>query len=281
MNKKVFHSIAMAVFAAAGFSSCSQDEWTDGNTLPEGKYPLEIASVKLCVTSDEAQTWNAPQTRVSESEDGNSSLWDWNGTEQIGVQIVGGENSGVYTLNTDKTLTATTPVYWENTNEANITAWYPTNGTISLADQSAELAYVLKGSGNGSYNTSTSLSFTHQLAKIRVKLTGDKAGEVNEVRLKSYTSCTQTQGTVTANDVSYGEIAMRKPKVDAATFEANVVPGYEITEIKVDGVAATLTTTVTPVAGKLHETTIVVKQKPTETGYYPSFPEVKLQGAQS
>lgn len=267
----------MAVFAAAGFSSCSQDEWTDGNTLPQGKYPLEIASVKLCVTSDEAQPWNAPQTRVSEREDGNSSVWDWNGTEQIGVQISDNENSGVYTLNTDQTLTATTPVYWENTNEKTITAWYPTDGTISLADQSKGLPYVLKGSGTGSYNTPAILSFTHKLAKIRVKLTGDKAGDVNEVRLKSYTSCTHTQGTVTASGAFEGEIVMCRFKADEPTFEANVVPGYAIQEIKVNGVAATQTTTVTPEAGKYHEITIEVEQKPTGTGYFPRFPEVPLR----
>ena len=54
-------------------AACTKDELADDARLPEGQYPLQIAAVTLSVEGGEAQPWGAPQTRVSEKEDGNSS----------------------------------------------------------------------------------------------------------------------------------------------------------------------------------------------------------------
>ena len=234
-------------------ASCTQDELTDStNTLPEGMYPLEITSATLSVESSE-QPW----TRVSENTDRNSSTWDWDGTEQIGVQL--GGNTTVYTLNANKTLTSETPLYWENTQTATIDAWYPaTDGTLDLSDQNEELAYVLKGLGTGNYQSAVTLNFTHALAKVRIKLTGSDAVKVTDVKLESYTNCSHTKGTVVGSNV--GNISMLK--VDGATWEANVVPGYEIKTIEVNGAAASLAQTVTPAAGSYHQITLTVTPVP-------------------
>ena len=139
-------------------------------------------------------------------------------------------------------------------------AWYPVADTVSLAIQSAGLAYVLKGTGAGDYQSSSvELSFTHQLAKIRVKLTGEKAGNVYDVKIESYTSCTNTNGEVKGDETSVGEITMYK--VDNQTYEANVVPGKTIEKFKVNGGDwVALSMKVTPVKGKVHEITIDVKK---------------------
>lgn len=178
-------------------AACTQDELTDDTRLPEGQYPLQIAAVTLSVEGGEAQPWGAPQTRVSENGDGTGSVWDWNGTEMIGVQL-GGETT-TYTLNADKTLSTDAPLYWQNTQTATVTAWYPaTDGTLNLGDQSQNLAYLLSGTGTGNYQNPVELTFTHQLAKVRVTPSNDIADdEVTSLQIYTYTQCTHNQG----NDV--------------------------------------------------------------------------------
>ena len=88
-------------------AACTKDELADGDRLPEGQYPLEIAAVTLSVEGGEAQPWGAPQTRVSENADGTGSVWEWDGSEMIGVQL--GDKTTTYTLNTDHTKLPPTP----------------------------------------------------------------------------------------------------------------------------------------------------------------------------
>ena len=75
-------------------AACTKDELADDARLPEGQYPLQIAAVTLSVEGGEAQPWGAPQTRVSETEDGMGSKWD--GDEEIGVQIEGSTETATY-----------------------------------------------------------------------------------------------------------------------------------------------------------------------------------------
>lgn len=241
-------------------AACMQDELADGgNTLPEGKYPLEIASVTMDVTHSQ-QPWgaDAPQTRVSENSDGMSSHWE--GGETIHVKLGNQETTYEITdVNGSLNLTGE-QLYWAKRNDK-VTAWYPENGTIDLSDQSGGLAYVLKATAdNASCEKPVVLDFSHQLAKIRVKLTGEKAKDVNGVKIESYTSCTNTNGTVKGDEASVGEINMYR--VDANTYEANVVPGKAIEKFKVnDGDWVNLSTPVTPVAGNYHEIQINVESK--------------------
>ncbi len=264
MNKWIFGA-ALLLFAA-----CTQDELTEqGDTLPEGVYPLEISSVTL-EAEVSTQPWGAdgPQTRVSENNpDRNSSKWD--GNETIYVQLDNTDEIGEFKINKiDENITVkpVNTVYWTKRTD-DVTAWYTSpeydngNGIINLADQSQGLAYVLQATAEKAfYDSPVSLKFTHQLAKIRVKLMGEKAGSVTDVKIESCTSCTNTNGTVSFDDTSTGEINMYR--VDANTYEANVVPDSPIEKftVNVGNKLQSLSTPVTPQKGQLHEITINVKQ---------------------
>lgn len=261
LNKWIFGA-ALLLFAA-----CTQDELTEqAGTLPEGMYPLEISSVTIGAEVS-SQPWgaNVPQTRVSENTDRNSSKWD--GGEVITVQL--GDNKASTTTyevkNTDGMLELTgNQLYWAK-REDKVTAWYPENGTIPLSNQLGGLAYVLQATAEkAAYDKPVALDFSHQLAKIRVKLAGEKAGSVNDVKIESYTSCTNTNGTVSTDGATAGEITMYHLN-GTNIYEANVVPGKAIEKFKVNnGDWVVLSPPVTPVYGKYHEITIKVNEKVTE-----------------
>lgn len=252
-------------------AACTQDELTDDTRLPEGQYPLQIAAVTLSVEGGEAQPWGAPQTRVSENGDGTGSVWDWNGTEMIGVQL-GGETT-TYTLNADKTLSTDAPLYWQNTQTATVTAWYPaTDGTLDLSNQSQSLAYLLGGSGTGDYQTPVTLTFAHRLAKVRVTPTGDALGEVQSLQLYTYTQCTYEKGTVVQGSQE-GWIEMKRCEytengVTITCWEANVVPGYEITKLMAnnDNKERDLSSAITPEAGSYYNITLDKDKGYTDDG---------------
>lgn len=260
------HSIHLLLAAAAlllATAACTQDERTDGDRLPEGQYPVEIARITLGVEGGEAQPWGAPQTRVSENADGTGSVWEWDGSEMIGVQL--GDKTTTYTLNTDHTLLADRQLYWTSTapNQP-VTAWYPaTDGTLDLRDQDTNgLAYLLHGTGTGDYLTPVTLTFTHSLAKVRVTPTGDALGEVQSLQLYTYTQCTYEKGTVVQGSQE-GWIEMKKCEYtengNAITcWEANVVPGYTITKLMAnnDNKERDLSAAITPEAGSYYNITL-------------------------
>lgn len=255
LNKWIFGA-ALLLLAA-----CTQDELTEqAGTLPEGVYPLEISSVTLSAEVS-SQPWgaDAPQTRVAESDDRNSSVWETG--DVFYAQPDGADKAGVFEIEEDGSASVQTLTYWTKRTES-VTAWYPANGEIRLDNQQdGNLAYVLRATASdASYNNPVTLDFSHQLAKIRVKLTGEKAGAVNDVKIESYTSCTNTNGTVSTDEASVGEITMHR--VDGTTYEANVVPGEDIKKFKINnGDWVDLSTPLTPVAGKYHEIQINVESK--------------------
>ena len=255
------HSIQILLAVAAIFfaaTACTQDELADDTRLPEGQYPLQIAAVTLSVEGGEAQPWGAPQTRVSETEDGMGSKWD--GDEEIGVQIESSTETATYTVQTDGTVTSNAPLYWSDHNTHTVNAWYSTtDGTIYLSDQTNGLAYLLHGTGRGNYEKPVELTFTHRLAKVRVTPSNDIAkGEVTSLKLYTYTQCTHNQG----NDVqgaTLGWIEMKECDYNGLTcWEANVVPGFQITKLIAndDDKERTLSTTITPVAGRFYNITL-------------------------
>ena len=75
MKTRLFTLTALLLATAA----CTKDELADGDRLPEGQYPLEIARITLSVEGGEAQPWGTPATRVSENGDGTGSVWEWDG----------------------------------------------------------------------------------------------------------------------------------------------------------------------------------------------------------
>ena len=258
------HSIHLLLAAAAlllATAACTKDELADGDLLPEGQYPLEIARITLGVEGGEAQPWGAPATRVSETADGTGSVFDTG--DPFAVQIDDGTETATYTVQDDGTATSDAPLYWTNTTpNRTVSAWYPaTDGTLDLGDQSQSLAYLLGGSGTGDYQTPVTLTFTHQLAKVRVTPIGDALGEVQSLQLYTYTQCTYEKGTVVQGSQE-DWIEMMKCEYtengNAITcWEANVVPGYEITKLRANGTEErNLSAAITPEAGKFYDITL-------------------------
>ena len=159
----------------------------------------------------------------------------------------------------DGSAEAETPLYWSDRDEGHtVTAWYPaTDGTLDLSDQSQSLAYLLGATGTGDYQTPVTLSFTHQLAKVRVTPTDDALGEVQSLQLYAYTQCTYGKGTVVQSSQE-GWIEMKRCEYNGVTcWEANVVPGYEITKLQANGTEEReLSSGITPVAGKFYNITL-------------------------
>ena len=229
--------------------------------MPDGQYPLQIASVTLDVEGTE-QPW----TRITETADGSGSMWQ--GGEQIGVRI-GTGTPGTYAVQADGTVSPVTPAYWQSTATTYVTAWYPTNETIDLSDQTGGLAYVLQaGVENAAYNQSVSLNFTHKLAKVRVVLDGTQARQVTQVEVNNYTRCTNYRGTLISHGSDQGWIKMHQ--ADATTWEANVVPGTQIDPanfIRLNGTAMATNLTGLPStlgAGQMYTVSLTVGEEITE-----------------
>ena len=217
--KRIEKNIRFACLAALaiGLAACSQDELSPAGTA-EGN-AVQIGSVSI---------GSKVETRVSENQDdgGKSSLWDFDGTEQIAVQVKDGVQ-GVYTLNEDKTVTTTQPTYWTRSGTQTINAWYPVEcGNIDLSNQSAgHLAYALFATATGTYPYAVALNFRHSLAKLRVRLKGD-VELIEKIVARHFTSCSlnTTDGTVTGSNE--GDITLTKANYGTETYwEANFAPG--------------------------------------------------------
>ena len=256
------HSIQMLLTAAAlllATAACTKDELADGDRLPEGQYPLEIAGITLSVEGGEAQPWGAPQTRVSENADGTGSVWEWN--NQFSVQIEGDTQTAIYTVQADGSVMTENLLFWSDRDDHTVNAWYPaTDGTLDLRDQETNgLAYLLHGTGTGDYQAPVELTFTHQLAKVRVT-PSDAIGdnEVTSLQLYTYRTCTYNQGKV-VQGMNEGWIEMKPCEYNGVTcWEANVVPGYQITKLMAnrDGKERKLSAAINPVAGNFYNITL-------------------------
>ena len=267
--RKMRH-ILFLVLAAIALTACTQDELAEQpTTLPEGAYPITIASVQVAEA--------LPQTRITETSDGMGSTWNERNPDMVIVKVTGGGNDAesTCTLFGNKIIASTANLWWHTTEISSVNAWYSNlKGSntssdmfaVTLANQTTDngLAYVLKADEvKANYQTENiTLTFRHQLAKIRVKLEGAKAGDVTSVSVKSRTSCTVAEGNVTAG-TDEGYIAMRQATYNGQVYwEANVVPGVEIKDFRLNGdVDCQLTQTVMPQAGHVHEVNINVKPK--------------------
>ena len=227
-RNRLFPAICLA--AALLLSACSQDEPTENSTaLPEGEYPLQIGSVTLT-----AEVSEQPWTRVSENQtDGMSSVWTHD--DKIGVRIGDDEETGIYVVKLDAKGTVMEvvpekPVYWKDKQPATITAWYPVKEELDFTHQDNGLTYLLQATGDGNYqSTPINLNFTHQLAKVRVELTGTKSNEVQQVYVRSYPTSTHSYGTLDSQDRSLTPqyVPMRRATYGSVEYwEANLRPGY-------------------------------------------------------
>lgn len=266
MSKNTLMKMIFGTVLLLTFSACTQDELTEqAGILPEGKYPLQIGSVSITADVD-AQPWSAgaPQTRVSENDDRGSSHWDWNGTEVIGVQIEGSTKSGLYRLMDTHKPDAEKPVYWENTQAYKVRAWFPADGKVALNSQTTDLAYALYAETAEAVDYKTEeipLSFNHKLAKVRVKLTGDQANKVTDVKIKTYTNCTFGADGMLTEGNTQDFIPMVKTTYEGKTcWEANVVPDHKIEQVMVkvndNDKEITLSTSLTPLEAKVNTITL-------------------------
>ena len=267
---------AICLVAALLLPACSQDEPTENSTaLPEGEYPLQIGSVSLT-----AEVSEQPWTRVSESTaDGMSSVWK--DGDKIGVRIGDNEETGIYVVDVDAEgwvvgVTPEKPVYWKDKQPATITAWYPLNEELDFTHQDNGLTYLLKGTStsNANYNTSANLTFSHRLAKVRVKLKGTKADEVTAVTVRSYPKATHNQGTYVAKEGNAAYYPMLKTNYGDETYwEANLLDGhleaantFRVSSDDKNFVQVKLTTDVDITPGRVHMIKIDVGEaKPVTT----------------
>ena len=113
--------ILFLVLAAFVLAACTQDEPTEqGTALPEGEYPLVFTAVQLPPTE--------LQTRVA--DEGNTT--EWEDGDEIVVSM--GGKQAIYTYK-GGTWSSDSPLYWENTTQQTVTAWYPVDETIDFTHQ--------------------------------------------------------------------------------------------------------------------------------------------------
>lgn len=264
-NNRLFTTICL--MAATLFTACTQDELAEqGNTLPDGEYPLRIGSVSITAESSEE-----PWTRVTEKPDGSGSVFQ-NG-DRIGVRIAGSEETGIYIIKVDEagnvTVEPDKPVYWKSTQPAEVTAWYPAEASrVSLGSQHMDgLTYVLRGTGTGNHQSPVTLKFTHQLAKVRVVAKG--TAQVGNIFIRNVpTIYFIDEGKITGLDnISTGDIPMLPVEREGigACWEASVGPDVEIQRFIIDAMGCELTSPVTTQAGALHTITITANSEGTQT----------------
>ena len=220
MNKDRWKKLMYGLMAALLLSACSQDEpGENSTTLPEGEYPLRIGSVSLT-----AEVSEQPWTRVSENPtDGMSS--EFKAGDAIGVSLNG--ETATYTYD-GTAWTSEAPLYWKDKQPATVTAWYPVEEEIDFTQQNQGLTYLLKADGvEAGFDKPANLTFSHQLAKVRVKLEGTKANEVTAVTVRSYPKATHNQGTNVTKEGDAAYYPMREANYGGETYwEANLLDGH-------------------------------------------------------
>lgn len=261
VSKMIFGAVLLL------FTACTQDELAEqGNTLPDGEYPLQIGSVSIIAESSEE-----PWTRVTEKPDGSGSVWQPD--DAITVSLDG--ETATYTYD-GSAWTSGAPLYWKNTQTAEVTAWYSaTDGALYLGGQNNGLVYVVRATAdNASHNTPVNLQFEHQLAKVRVIVKGT-ADVIDVEAINVPIDCDVKEGKI----VNIGTIIPRNHLMFKTTYEdigpcweINLPPSpdYQIENFMVltsDPISTPcdLTTPITLEAGKVHTITLTVHRKDTKT----------------
>lgn len=182
-----------ALLLCMGFASCSQDDMpqTGGIPLPDGEYPLAFtASVEGMATRSTGKD-------------------EWAEGDKIGVRIGANGETGRYELNhEDGTVKKVhTPVYWQSTAPATVTAWYPIEAQTAkdIANQSNgyEAIDFLKATAeNKRFTDKVELSFIHQMTKVSYTLKkGDGITDEDlkgaTVQIAGYTKASFSEGILT------------------------------------------------------------------------------------
>lgn len=217
----VLHSILIGcglLFMGACDSSINLEE---GSTyLPAGRFPLEFSRFGDALPRDSAAS------RIT--EDRNNVSCYWSEGDRIGIRVKGGGNDGqgTCTLSADGGI-ENTGLFWHTSLPASVSAWYPADGKeISLVNQRRRLSYVLlAGPVQSDYKGGPiRLVFHHQLAKVRILLTGNMGWLLKaQLSILGYTSCS-FQGEEFVPGKEKGYISMRTLRGRKRYYEANVFP---------------------------------------------------------
>lgn len=192
--------ICIALLAAtAALAGCASDEMASRSTAEE-KTPLRIASASYEAFGGE--------TRAADGK----SAWTGDGTETFGVKVQcsdGTVNHGQYLIkDANGTVEAVEymDAYITSSGEYTVSAWYPYEAmpidiitklpdttTINVADQANSDKLTAKDilySPKTSYQTATvspTISFSHAMAKLRVRLSTNTGGETSTTILTGAT----------------------------------------------------------------------------------------------
>lgn len=156
-------------------AGCTQDKLADatqGEMLPEGKYPVTFIATGLGMSATTRAT--------AEGE--------WNTDDEVAVQVEN-ESAKKYkpsSSGSGVTLTATDPFYWQSTSNINVTAWYFGTGYQSSLPTTWSVKTDQSGNGNNNgyqksdflyapqtaidFKGTKSLTFYHQTAKVVVNI---------------------------------------------------------------------------------------------------------------
>ena len=236
-------------------ASCSNEDMPGGEPLPDDQYPLQLtASV------------GSPQSRAAGKD-------SWTLGDQISVNLNG--NTGLYTLNADGTIkNADRPVFWQNTAEARVCAWYPAgypdpDKPVDISNQSNGFAAFdyLYASTTGSYTAPVSLVFEHCMAKVKcVLVKGDGVTDADlasaKVSIAGYTKV--VFACIAGNCVGSEEGWITSTSDHEALLPPHDMGGKEFIKVEINGTSFIYSapddnTTANLSAGKVHTYTITVK----------------------
>lgn len=194
MNRSKLHLLRnmAALLLCASAASCSQDDMpqTGGTSLPDGKYPLAFTA------------------RVEGMATRSTGKDEWAEGDKIGVRIGADGATGCYELNSDGSMkNVITPVYWQSTAPATVTAWYPHEAQTAkdITDQSKgykDIDFLKATAENKRFNEKVELSFIHQMAKVSYTLKKgdgitDEDLEGATVQIAGYTKASFSEGILT------------------------------------------------------------------------------------
>lgn len=233
--KKYKYLYAVCLTAVGLMTACSQEELTDGNALPEGRYPVEIASVSIGGEGS-AQPWgaDAPQTRAEDEEYNGEIRTLWQEGDIFYMKFKDGDGIGSYTVTGSGGKDRGKTLYWRSTTrEETLVSWFTQpsldadGGMLDISDQSERLAYVCRKEQPVKYGGGDiTVVLEHQLAKVRVYVQGTGyEGNATGVSINGVpATCTVTDGVPTSAET--GTITMHPTTLNnAACFEVNLLPG--------------------------------------------------------
>ena len=188
--------MAASLLLCMGFASCSQDDMpqTGGTPLPDGEYPLAFTA------------------RVDGMATRSTGKDEWAEGDKIGVRIGADGATGCYELNHENGTVkeSITPVYWQSTAPATVTAWYPFEAPTAknIANQSngyGAIDFLKATAENKKFNDKVELNFIHQMAKVKCVLLRDASIKEEEFKgakaaFYGYTSASFDNGELTGTD---------------------------------------------------------------------------------